>query len=151
MAWDFVGRSGIALANNPHVTALRQKVKALREEEKTVVKVIQAQYDSVINKAKLDEPQLGQLRKELLAQERQYLLLTTDKEQKANIRRNYEHLRRVLGGEGRLDAGAIRQLREQETAHVRLVQTVYKAKILELEQGIQVASKVNPTVKGRRR
>jgi len=150
VAWDFVGRSGIALANNPHVTALRQKVKALREEEKTVVKVIQAQYDSVINKAKLDEPQLGQLRKELLAQERQYLLLTTDKEQKANLRRNYEHLRRVLGGEGLLDAGAIHH-REQETAHVRLVQTVYKAKILELEQGIQVASKVNPTVKGRRR
>jgi hypothetical protein len=143
--------SGVVLANNPQVAVLRQEVKNLRAEEGTIVKVIKAQYKQIINFAKLNERELGQLRKELAAQEHQYLSLTANKAQKTSIRGNYEQLRKVLGGEMKLDAASIRQLREQEAAHVRLVQTVYKAKILELEQAIQIANKVSSTVRVRRR
>jgi hypothetical protein len=143
--------STVALANNPQVAVLREQVKVLRAEESNIVKLIKAQYNSIINFAKLNERQLGQLRKELQVQERQYLSLTANGTQKTNIRRNYEQLRRVLGGEVKLDAAAIRQLREQETLHVRLVQTVYKAKILEMEQAIQVANKVSSAARVRRR
>ena len=143
--------STVAQANNPEVALLREQVKALRLEEKTVVTLIKQQYQSIINFAKLNERELAQLRKELGQQERQYLSLTGNKTQKNDIRRNYEQLRKVLGGEVKLDAAAIRQLREQEALHVKLVQTVYRAKIQEVEQVIRVTSKVTPPNPGRRR
>jgi hypothetical protein len=143
--------STVALANNPEVALLREQVKVLRLEEKTVVNLIKQQYQSIINYAKLNERELAQLRKELGQQERQYLSLTGNKTQKNDIRRNYEQLRKVLGGEVRLDSAAIRQLREQEAIHVKLVQTVYRAKIQEVEQVIRVASKVTPAAPVRRR
>ena len=143
--------STVAQANNPEVALLREQVKALRLEEKTVVTLIKQQYQSIINFAKLNERELAQLRKELGQQERQYLSLTGNKTQKNDIRRNYEQLRKVLGGEVKLDAAAIRQLREQEALHVKLVQTVYRAKIQEVEQLIRVASKVTAPAPVRRR
>ena len=143
--------STVAQANNPEVALLREQVKALRLEEKTVVTLIKQQYQSIINYAKLNERELAQLRKELGQQERQYLSLTGNKTQKNDIRRNYEQLRKVLGGEVKLDAAAIRQLREQEALHVKLVQTVYRAKIQEVEQVIRVASKVTAPAPVRRR
>ena len=143
--------STVAQANNPEVALLREQVKALRLEEKTVVTLIKQQYQSIINFAKLNERELAQLRKELGQQERQYLSLTGNKTQKNDIRRNYEQLRKVLGGEVKLDAAAIRQLREQEALHVKLVQTVYRAKIQEVEQVIRVASKVTAPAPVRRR
>ena len=143
--------STVAQANNPEVALLREQVKALRLEEKTVVTLIKQQYQSIINYAKLNERELAQLRKELGQQERQYLSLTGNKTQKNDIRRNYEQLRKVLGGEVKLDAAAIRQLREQEALHVKLVQTVYRAKIQEVEQLIRVASKVTAPAPVRRR
>ncbi len=141
--------SSVALANNPQVAVLREQIKVLRAEERNLVQLIKQQYNSIINIAKLNERQLAQLRKELGQQERQYLSLTANATQKQNIRGQYGYLRQVLGGEVRLDAAVIRKLREQETLHVRLIQTVYKVKIREMEQVIQVASKI-PTP-GRRR
>jgi hypothetical protein len=143
--------SSVALANNPQVAVLREQVRVLRAEEKNLVHLIRQQYNSIINTTKINERQLVQLRKELGQQERQYLALTANKTQKENIRRHYDYLRRVLGGEGRVDAATIRKLREEETVHVRLIQTVYQAKIREMEQVIQVASKIPTATPGRRR
>jgi hypothetical protein len=131
----------VTLANNPQVDALRQQVKQLKAEQKEVVKHIHQHYESLIRQDKLDERQRGELRRELDKQEKHYLSLATTHEQREEIRHHYDHMRKVLSGKIRMDAGAIRQLREQEKVHVRHMQEVYKAQIKHLEQEIKVASK----------
>jgi hypothetical protein len=132
---------GLVLASNRQGDALRQQVKALRQEERTVVKAIRTQYESVVNMAKLDASQVTALRKALRAQENQYLTLTSNSQQRANIIAQYDYLRKVLAGEHKLDATVIHQLRQRESAHVKLVSALYKAKIAEMDNLIRVASK----------
>jgi hypothetical protein len=132
--------SGIARAGNPEVDVLRQQIKTLREEEKATIKYIRETYKAIIANKRLDEHERAGLRKKLADEERQSLSLATGKDQKEKIRSNYGNLRKLLMGEMRLDTGAIRQLHEQETEHIRNVQAVYKAKILELEEAIKAAT-----------
>ncbi len=132
--------SGVARAGNPQVDAIRLQIKTLREEEKAVVKYIRETYKAIISNKRLDEHERAGLRKKLADEERQSLSLATGKDQKEKIRSNYSNLRKLLSGEIRLDTGAIRRLHEQETEHIRNVQAVYKAKLLELEEAIKVAS-----------
>jgi hypothetical protein len=134
----------VALADKAQVDALRQQVKQLRAEEKEVVKHIHQHYEALIRQDKLDERERERLRRELREQERHYLSLATNEEQKQHIRHHYEHLRNVLSGKIRMDAGAIRHLREQEKEHVKHVQATYRARIKHLEEEIKVASKAKP-------
>jgi hypothetical protein len=137
--------STVARASNPQVDAIRQQIKALREEEKAVITRIRQNYKAIIENKHLDEHERATLRKKLAEEERQSLSLAKSKDQKERIRSNYSHLRQLLSGEIHLDTGAVRQLYEQETQHIRNVQAVYKAKIQELEEAGKVASQAKST------
>src|SRR5262249_12406207 len=136
--------SAVARAENPQVSAIRQQIKVLREEEKAALTHIRANYKAVIENKRLDEHERASLRKQLAQEERQALSLTEDKAQKEKIRSNYSHLRRLLSGEVHLDVGAIHQLHEEETQQIRNIRAVYHAKIKELEDAIKAAAQVKP-------
>ena len=61
---------GVGRASNPDANALRQQVKALRAEEKVVVKVIKARYTAVIKRGELTEKELVAERVALRQQEK---------------------------------------------------------------------------------
>ncbi len=130
------------------IAALRHQIKMLREEEHLIIAQIKANYKAIIEGTKLDERGRAALRRMIAQEERQALALTKKEKEKKEIRATYDYLRRVLTGEIRLEKSVIERLQLQETAHVRLIQTLYKAAImqrqaaiLELEQLIRAASK----------
>jgi hypothetical protein len=132
----------LALATkSSNLTALRKEVKLLRQEERVVVKTIKARYNAVIGRDKLTEKELEAERRALDQQEREYLALATTAHERATIRKQFRLLREVLRGEIKLDAAVIAQLHEQERAEVKLISSLYKAKIAELEAIIHAAGK----------
>jgi hypothetical protein len=128
-------------AENPEVTALRQQVKALQAEEKAVVKVIKARYEIAVRQNRLTGKELEAERVALRHQENQYLALATTTQDQDAIHAQYNLLRRALNTQGSLDANLIAQIRAQERVHVKLVSSLYKAKISELNAAIRAAGK----------
>ena len=135
------------LASNPAVDQIRAQIRALRNEERAVVKNIEASYDSIVRRDRLAEHQLIALRRALKQQEEQYLAIASTPQEREQIRAQFESLRKALLGEIRMDANLIHQLRTQEHAQIRLVQALYRARIAELENMIRVASKTHTTNK----
>jgi hypothetical protein len=133
---------GAALASgNPAADALRQQVKALRAEEKSAVKAVEAQFDSVIRGDRLTEKQLIAQREAVHNQEKQALALATSVAQRDQIRAQFDPLRKGLSGQVKLDAGQIAQLRAQKKATVQQIRALYKAKIATLETQIHAMGK----------
>lgn len=136
---------GVAGASNPEVEALRQQVKALRAEQRLVTKTIRASYQAVLAPAKLTDQELAAQRSALDQQEKQYLALTNSSQTRANIRAQYKLLRQALTGEIRVDTNLRTQLRAQESAQIKLVSGLYKAKIAELNNLIRLAGATGGT------
>jgi hypothetical protein len=141
----------LVVANNPTVDALRQEIKALRAEEKVVHKTIETQYNTIINRGKLTEKELEAEKKALRKQEKQYLDLTSNKEERAKIRAQYEVMSKALNGETKLDAEIIKQLKTQKSAHLKLVSQLYRGKIQELEAAVKAAGKTPTKAPTRKR
>jgi len=124
-------------AENPAVTTLRQQVKALKAQQKTVVKAIQAQYNAVINQGSLTEAELRAMRAAVRKQERQQMALTTSGTDKEAIRQQYDLLRQGLSGKIALDGTQIAQLRRDRNALTTLVNKLYSTQIKEMEAQIR--------------
>jgi hypothetical protein len=131
----------LSWASNPQADALRQQVKALRNEQKVVVKVIGASYDKALRGVRLGEKELSAEKAALHEQERQYLALTTSDDDRETIRSQYHLLQGVLSGDIHLDVEVRSRLRAQKTVLTKLVNELYKAKIAELDNLIRIASK----------
>jgi hypothetical protein len=116
---------------------LREQVKALRQEERSVEKNIKARFQAIIHADQLGEKELRQERAALHQQEEAALALTSDKSQRDAIRAQYEGLRGNLKGGVKLDQAAIRQLHDQERATVKQLKDLYNARIKALELQIR--------------
>lgn len=142
--------SAVAQANDPRVDRIHQQIRALREEEKITIQHIREHYKAIIGHKKMDERQKERLRKALLEEERLALSHARGEEHREKIRAHYNHLRRVLSGEIRLDDKAIRGLREREVEHIRHIEAVYHHRIRELEEAIKGIGPVKPAGKPRK-
>jgi hypothetical protein len=118
---------------NAATAGLKREIAALKAQEKVAVKMIQAQYDSMINRDKVAESVMEQQRRALHIQEKELLAVATTEEQKIAIRAQYDEMRALLGNDIKLDAKQITRLREMRTAHVRQIEAAYRAKIKFLE------------------
>lgn len=139
----------LALADNATVGALRKQIRALKEEEKDVVKHIKERYNSIINHKKLKEHEKERLRKKIREEERYYLSLTSDEERREKIRAHYNYMRRILTGEIRLEDRTIRKLRGEERELIEQIKSVYHAKIRHLENLVVAAGQAKPVSKGK--
>jgi hypothetical protein len=135
---------------NADVKALRNDITALRAQEKAIIKVLRAQYETVIKADKLSEAQLAEGRKVLGAQEKELLAVATTKEDRDAIRQQYSSLRDAMGNGIHLDAAKIHELRALENAQVKQVSLAFKAKIQELEAAIKVIEKAGKPKGGKR-
>ena len=141
---------GLSAAENADVKALRNDITALRAQEKAIIKVLRAQYETVIKADKLSEAQLAEGRKVLGAQEKELLAVATTKEDRDVIRQQYSSLRDAMGKGIHLDATKIHELRTLENAQVKQVSLAFKAKIQELEVAIKVIEKAGKPKGGKR-
>jgi arylsulfatase A-like enzyme len=130
--------AGAALANSPQVTALRQQVKALRQEESLTVKAIRARFQAIIKQEYTSEKALVQERKLVTKEEKQLLAVATTKQQKTQIRQQYAALIAVLKAGAKLDQNQIKQFRQTEKTLVAQVKAVYAAQIQQIEAQIGV-------------
>jgi hypothetical protein len=130
----------LSASDSPQVQALKQQVKVLREQRDAAAKAIHAQYDAVINQAKLSEAQLHAARKELATQESQLNALSSSAVSK-EMQANMESLRGAMKEGVKLDAAQINALRAQRHSHVQAIRAAYDAQIKQLEAAIKAAPK----------
>src|SRR5262245_34005205 len=137
--------SAAVLAENPQAASLRQQIDSLKAQKKATDKTLHAWYEGFIKRDKLSEEILIAERKALGAQEQELLGLATNDADREAVHLHFDGLRAYLKAGARLDAAVIRELRHLEKAHVNHVDTVYKAKIAELEAAHKLATKPGPT------
>src|SRR5437764_1171478 len=88
--------TNVTAAENPQVTALHNEIKALRVQEKAVLKTIHAWYESFIKRDKLTEAILIEERKAIHRQEEELLAMASTQEDRDAIRAQYDTLRAIL-------------------------------------------------------
>ncbi len=141
VAWVLIIVSMAPAASNPQATELRNRIKALRAQEKAVIQNIRAEYSVVLGKTQLDKAHLSQTIRQLRIDEKELLRLTKDKTQRANIRARYKKVIAVLTGEEHLDAAGLREARAQERDLVKVVRVLYKDAINVLEKQLHALPK----------
>jgi len=129
---------GLASADSkPAVTALRDQITALRKEQGTTIKAIQARYRAIRRRDRLTQAELRFERAEVRRQEDLALALATSPTEREQIRTVYDRLRRYLTGGVRLGESEIQALTEQERALIQQIRGLYTARIQQLEQEIR--------------
>ncbi|HLJ94496.1 MAG TPA: hypothetical protein VKU02_15015 [Gemmataceae bacterium] len=124
------------------VQELRAAVKQLRAAEKVERKLLVGRYDALIAKLKNPEHNLEEIRAGLRAEEKAALENAQSPDQKKLIRKQYQELTKILGGDIKADKTAIKQVEQQKKTAERLLKDAYAAKIKEMENEIKVLEKL---------
>jgi hypothetical protein len=114
-----------------------KQVSYVKKQESAVVKAIKARYHAAIQQTHRSEEQLARERSALAKEEAELVKYAATDTQKDQIRAQYELLRESLRGGVKLDREVIDKLRQQESAVVKQVQTIYRAQVKELEAQIK--------------
>lgn len=130
----------LTAAENPQVAEIHNEIKALKAEERATIKTIHAWYDSFIKRDKFTAAVLGEERRVLKRQEDELLGVSASPESKREIRGHYEAVREIVREDGKIDAAAIRRLRQLERQHETYVSNAYKSKIRSLEEEAKALS-----------
>jgi hypothetical protein len=131
-------------AQNPQVAAIQNQIKGLQAEKTLTIKAIEAQYDLMIRREKVEEAVLSRERKILGEQEALLLKLADEPGEKAAIRAQYETLRSYLATGKRLDAADRAVLRTMKKNHVTAVSNAYAARIKYLQASSRAAASSKP-------
>jgi hypothetical protein len=127
-------------ADNQIVTALKNEIKVLREQEKVAVKRVHAQYDRYLRRDRWTDEALRQERRLVAEQEELLLAITAEPTARRAIRTHFDTLRSYLTVDIILDDAQLARLRAHRNAHLDHIKNSYRAKILQLEAQIQTAS-----------
>jgi NDP-sugar pyrophosphorylase family protein len=132
-SWSHGGQS-----KKSTIKTLRAEIKQLRAAEKIGVKEIGAWYQALIVKLENPEHKLQAIRTELRSEEAGALKNAKSSAEKKQIRKRYGDVYKVLTGDIKSDANAIKQLKQQRKTEEKLFKAVYTAKIKELENAIKL-------------
>ncbi|HEY1861968.1 MAG TPA: hypothetical protein VGG61_16520, partial [Gemmataceae bacterium] len=130
--------TGLTAAENPEIKVLRNEITALRAQEKAVLNLLRAQYETYVKIDKLSEKELAAERETLAKQEKELLAVATTSEDRDAIKAQYKSLHDALNLGTKIDANQIREIRALEKVHTKLVGAAFNAKIKELEAAIQI-------------
>jgi hypothetical protein len=130
--------AGLAAAENPEIKMLRGDIQVLRAQEKSVLTLLRAQYETYVKIDRLSEKELAAERDVLSKQEKELLAVATTNEDRDAIKAQYKSLRDALNLGSKIDAKQIQAIRAQEKAHTKLVSAAFTAKVKELEAAIQI-------------
>jgi hypothetical protein len=128
----------LSAAENPEIKVLRNDIQVLRAQEKSVLNLLRAQYETYVKIDKLSDKELAAERDVLAKQEKELLAVATTNEDRDAIKAQYVTLRDALNLGSKIDAKQIQAIRAQEKAHTRLVSAAFTAKVKELEAAIQI-------------
>jgi hypothetical protein len=132
-SWALADKGHHKVDQKPQIVALRLQIKELQVEEKTVLKAIRMQYESILQENKLSKSQRDEIKAALRKEEKDLLALATSTDEKEAIREQFQLLLQVLSGEVQLDKEVIDKIKKQEKAQLALVRAIFKAKIKELQ------------------
>jgi len=139
--------AGVSAGENSQIAGLRNQIKELKAQESSIIKNIDAHYDSIIRRDKMSEKELEVLRHQIHEQEEALLAHATNEAERIAIHKRYDEIRHILTKDVHMDAAQINRLREMKHEHVEHVKRVVHAKIHALEEEIKAIEHQKPKKK----